>query len=70
MALASAGVSAAIMLAACQDGAAQFLAWPSGGVGVAGAIAVRGAYAPSQAVVTNIDQHRGTAGMPRPSHTL
>lgn len=41
--LATAGVCAAIMLAACQDGAAQFLAWPNGGMGVAGAIAVRGA---------------------------
>lgn len=44
--LATAGVCAAIMLAACQDGAAQFLAWPSGGVGVAGAIAVRGRMIP------------------------
>lgn len=43
MSLAAAGVCAAIMLAACQDGAAQLLAWPNGSVGVAGAIAVRGA---------------------------
>lgn len=44
LSMASAGVCAAIMLAACQDGAAQFLAWPNRGVGVAGAIAVRGAH--------------------------
>jgi hypothetical protein len=54
------------MLAACQDGAAQFLAWPSGGIGVAGAIAVKGVYCMTADCWTNawLQQAICAASMP------
>lgn len=59
--LATAGVSAAIMLAACQDAAAQFLSWPNGGMGVAGAIAVRGGPYPPVPFTLQLCFPNGTA---------
>lgn len=59
--LGTAGVSAAIMLAACQDAAAQFLSWPNGGIGVAGAIAVRGGPYPPVPFTLQLCFPNGTA---------